>query len=458
MDKLGNKKSEYALNIFDQNLNSVATKSLIESTGSDIISSAFNQKEIAFAFLTSGVKKLRIIKYNQQGEISTDNIYQLTSQEYDWLFQANSMGFTEVLTPIQNKGFIFSTVSDNKGRGIGYTLKFLPSDPELKEWEYSTPESNTNNLTLNPIYSNQDYLVAIEMAKKSKYTVKADMSLIIFDANTGEQIINRLYSKDENPKLITNSFVDNNGDFVVLGEYFKAGDDIYKDKSLGLFVEVLNTKGEMIHENKISWEGDLFKKLKEDNKDTKNNSLVYFHDIVQTQSGYYGIGEMYRKTANAAGIALSIINRSPSNLTQLTITDAVVYKFDDKFNLVDLEVFKKGKSRFSSVTDYGSPQLNAHIMKVLGAFDYINTQMDKQNDRFYANFLDYERFDNQEGKVAFTSIIQNEDKLTTDKIYLEDKKRHEIRALPAKIGYVLMLDYNKKEKKVDLHLEKLNIK
>ena len=85
-------------------------------------------------------------------------------------------------------------------------------------------------------------------------------------------------------------------------------------------------------------------------------------------------------------------------------------------------MFKKGKSRADSPTDFGSPQLNAHLLKAMGAFDFVNLQNDVVNDRFYANFVDYERLEGEDNKWAFVSIIQNEGKLTTDKIYLEKKK------------------------------------
>jgi hypothetical protein len=146
-----------------------------------------------------------------------------------------------------------------------------------------------------------------------------------------------------------------------------------------------------------------------------------------------------------------------NSVTQLTITNSVVFKFSPDFKLLGIQEFEKGKSRAPSLTDFGSPQLNAHALKSYGAFDYEYTQVDKANDRFYACFIDYERIKGEKNKNAFKTIIYDEGKLTEDKIYLESDSK-DFRVLPAKIGNVLLLEYDKKLKSINLHLEKLNIK
>ncbi len=96
-------------------------------------------------------------------------------------------------------------------------------------------------------------------------------------------------------------------------------------------------------------------------------------------------------------------------------------------------------------------------MKSYGAFDYEYTQVDKLNDRFYACFIDYERIKGEKSKNAFKTIIYDEGKLSEDKIYLDNDSK-DFRVLPAKLGNVLLLEYDKKQKSISLHLEKLNIK
>lgn len=197
-----------------------------------------------------------------------------------------------------------------------------------------------------------------------------------------------------------------------------------------------------------------------DGKDDKRG-YVYFHDIVRTDNGsYYFIGEKYRKTLNAGGVAMAILSRGATGGANLTITDAVIFEFDDAFSLKDIKTFKKGKSVFSGPgIGLGSPQMQALIAKVFGGFDYEFTQIDSARDRFYVNFIDYERLKGEKNKLAFKTIMHNnEGQFSEDKIYLNKSKgKISYRVMPAKLGHVMLLEYNKKEKTLQIHLEKLNI-
>lgn len=332
VDKLSKGQREYAIQILDQNLVNVATKSLTDEKNTYLLSSSFNNKEIAFVFLNRKEKQFRILTYNSKGDVSKDINFEIKKKELNWFLQLENMGYTEILTPVDNKGFIITTVSDTKG--MGYDLRFISSDSSISSWEYNTPDSDSNILTFNPIQSNESYLVGIETKKKSKFTTSMDLSLVVYEISTGKRLFEKLYSRENAPRMITNSFIEENGNIVVMGEYFANGDNILKAKSLGLFVEILDQNGNLLSDKVVSWNSKLFQKLKENNEDTKNASLVYFHDVIKSKTGeYYAIGEMYRKTASALGIANAILSKGQNvqDLTQLTITDAVVFKFDHNY-------------------------------------------------------------------------------------------------------------------------------
>ena len=136
----------------------------------------------------------------------------------------------------------------------------------------------------------------------------------------------------------------------------------------------------------MSWAVDVNAKLKI-KRDSKMEDVgyIFFHDIIRTQSGdYYAIGEQYKKTANAGGIALGILSAAlgggvqTTGYTQLTIKDAYVFKFNKDFQLKNIEIFEKGKSRIPNLYDFGSPQLNAFQIKAIGGFDYVFSQVDAE--------------------------------------------------------------------------------
>ncbi len=458
VDKLKKGKREYAIKMLDNNLNDIATKSYVDDKNTVLADSKFNNQALMFTMVNLKDKKYKLVSFDRNGERRKDVWIDVNKKEMRWLSMLVKSGNFNMLYPIDNKGFLFNYVRDNKK--LGYGLKYVATDGG-KSWNYNSPAEAKEIYNINPIEVNDKVVVALQGSKKSLLSRDIKTKILVIDIETGKLLFEKEYDRDANPRLITNAFLSDES-LVLLGEYFKKGDNIYTDKSQGVFAQTTKLNGEVLSDSKVSWKDKIDKMMPvESDGKKKKRGYVYFHDIIRTQTGdFYCIGERYRKTASAAGIASLALSggRNGASTTQLTITDAVVFKFSSTFELQDIDVFKKGKSRAPSLTDFGSPQLNAHALKAFGAFDYEFTQIDKDRDRFYANFIDYERLKGEANKLAFKTVIYNEGKLSEDKIYLEkDSRKIKFRVLPAKLGNVMLMEYNKKEKTLDIHLEKLNI-
>lgn len=454
IDKLKKGDREFAIKILDKNLTEVAQKKYVDNKNTFLMKSSFNNQQMMFAMANYKEKKISLLMFDKKAEQQPTIEIPLESKEVRYIQYLQQTGDFNVIFPVENKGFIFNKLEDNKK--IGYSLKYYPTDGG-KAWEYNSPEDSKEIVTINPIEANDKYVVAIEMARPGALSRKMTIRTKVLDINTGALLFQKEYNKESKPKLITNAFLDKDNNLLLMGEYFKEGDNIFDDKSLGLSTEVIDSTGKTLHENFISWKDDVSKIAKVDGNYLQDKGYIYFHNIVRTQKNeYYAIGEFYKRTASASGIALAALGGGNS-VTQLTITNSVIFKFNSEFKLLGIQEFEKGKSRAPSLSDFGSPQLNAHALKSYGAFDYEYTQVDKLNDRFYACFIDYERIKGEKSKNAFKTIIYDEGKLSEDKIYLDNDSK-DFRVLPAKLGNVLLLEYDKKQKSISLHLEKLNIK
>jgi hypothetical protein len=73
---------------------------------------------------------------------------------------------------------------------------------------------------------------------------------------------------------------------------------------------------------------------------------------------------------------------------------------------------------------------------------------------FVSGYTDYQREKNYTGSV-FNSISYNDGKITNDRINLKTEASS-IRLMPAKPGFVLLVEYFKKAKRLDMHMEKIN--
>lgn len=454
VDKLKKGDREFAIQILDNNLVEVAKKTYINNKNTFLMKSSFNNQAMMFALANYKEKKINLLTFDKKAEQSSSIDIPLESKEIKWIEMMKATGDFNILFPVNNKGFLFNKIADNKK--IGYSLKYYPTDGG-KAWEFNSPLDSQEILMINPIEVNESVVVALEFSRSSVFSRKVTIKTLVIDANTGKLLFDREYSKDKNPRMISNAYINNNNSIVLLGEYFKEGDNIFDDQSQGLFSEEINLSGQTNKEVLVSWKNDVSKFYKPQGDD-KEIGHIYFHSIVKTEAGdIYAIGEKYKKTASASGIAMAILSKGQSATTQLTITDAVAFQFDSNFKLKDIKIFEKGKSRVPCLTDFGSPQLNANAMKNQGAFDYVFTQIDKKNDRFYSCFVDYERLSGEKNKFAFKTIIYDEGSLSQDKIYLSNEDQ-DFRVLAGKVGYVALIEYNKKNKEINLHLEKLNIK
>lgn len=456
VDKLKKKEREFAIQILDKNLNDMATKSYVNRKGTALIKSGFNNQALMFLMANKKEEFLELVSFDTKANQNETIKVPVEKKEMKMLsFITASNNGHNILFPVDDRGFVLNLVTDNKK--MGYKLKYVPTDGR-DPWEFSSPADAKEILTINPIEVNEKVIVALEMSKKSLLSQKINIKILVINVDDGKVLFERSFDKEDDPRLITNAFLSDNSDLILLGEYFDKGDHFMKDQSLGLFAQVNDLNGNILSENKLNWDDHVSEKMEmKKGSKTEKNGYIYFHDIIKTQRGnYYAIGETYRKTASAGGIAAAALGGGNS-VTQLTIKDVVIFKFNSQFGLEDVTIYEKGTSRAPSITDFGSPQLNAHILKNFGAFDYEFTQRDIENDRFYSNFIDFERLKGEKNKLAFKTIIYDDGELSEDKIYLDSDSKV-FRVFPAKVGHVMLLEYDKKEKKVDLHIESLNIK
>ena len=128
----------------------------------------------------------------------------------------------------------------------------------------------------------------------------------------------------------------------------------------------------------------------------------------------------------------------PSNQLVPKTTDMVVIITDENFKINDVKVLPKDKSNYS-YSDYLFNQ-------------YLNG---KKDIVFY--YRDYQKDENKDKNwnLFINTIIKG--KFNQEKIQISSKQdKYMIFPYPAKDGYILFFEYNKKDKYNQIRLEKLN--
>ncbi len=107
----------------------------------------------------------------------------------------------------------------------------------------------------------------------------------------------------------------------------------------------------------------------------------------------------------------------------------------------------------STMSDYNSQHEIALMVKMRGGFNYEFTTGDTENSNFTVCYSDWVKSAEYKGKT-FNSIRYNGSKFSTDKIELKSKAST-MKVFPAKAGSVMIMEYFKKDKRLDFRLEKL---
>lgn len=134
----------------------------------------------------------------------------------------------------------------------------------------------------------------------------------------------------------------------------------------------------------------------------------------------------------------------------------VMMQFDKDFNITGAKIYDKSNN--DVYLPNGSEFLNAPslalMIKALGGFDYDYTMADDSVDEFVVGYSDYEKGGDFKG-LTFNTLRYDGQKVTQDKLQL-NSKASTMRILPAKIGSVLVIEYFKKDKRLDARIEKVN--
>ncbi len=463
-DKVDRKTNEYTVQIMDANLNKIKDIKFEDDKAVQLLESSYNGNSIMFLFYNRKEKTLEYRAYNFDGKQISTYTKELGPRSQAMLEstygQKSDEGQNEALFSVQNQGYV--TVYPVKdGKYYTYEVNFFFTD-KRKQWSFEAAEEQEDKVATAMYLGSTDSLVIFEVIKQKRLLGGSPHSWLLgLNIYTGKKVF-EISTEAEDYKFypMNISAIRGSSNFLLMGTYYEPDGRVMKDASLGLATWVFNPAGKVVTKKYNSWEGDIDKYIATDKKGrVADLGYVYFHKILQTADGnFFAIGEGYKKVASALGIASAILNRGSGSVAtaKLKITDLAIFKFNDKFEIKDAKIYDKNSNsqEMPSGAEFLSQHTMAIIAKAWGFFDYDFTQTNKEHTRFSVCYSDYVRSKDFKGKT-FNSITYNEGKMTIDKIELTSKAKW-LRVFPAKTGSVMIMEYFKKEKRLEMRLEKLN--
>lgn len=466
-DKIDKRTNEYTLQIMDENVNKVKEIKFTDSKNIYLLESSYNGGSLMFMFWDRDQKLIEYRVYGADGKQKFTYQRPIDRKTQNYIDSYNMYNNSEEsqnksLFAIPNRGFI-TTIPVREGKQYSYEVNFYETDRK-KQWTFNPedPERIANAQFLG--YS--DSVAVFEVIKRQRMlSGKNEAWLLGIYLHNGKKSFEFETDKEKFNFLPMNiATVRGGSEFMIMGPYYEKDDRVQRDKSLGLGVWVMNNQGKIVNSKYNSWATEISKFLKTDAKGRVDDlGYVYFHRIIQTEDGkIFGIGEGYKKTASALGITGAVLGatigaRSNVSVTKMKITDMILLQFDNTFTLTDAKIYDKNSNsiELQSGSEFvGAPTLALMIKYMYDGFDYTFSQTDKTHSTFTVGYTDYVRSKDYKG-LTFNTISYYSNNLSTDKIQLKTNSTR-LRVLPAKTGSVMILEYFKKDKRLDMRLEKVN--
>lgn len=462
-DKISRKIREYTLTISDENLNIVKEISFEDSKDLFLMEASFNGTHLIFEYYESKENFLEYRTYDATGKMTMSYQHELSKKAARFfeskLSQSTEDTQNQNIFPVENKGFI-SCIPMRSDGDYTFEVSFYGTSKK-QEWNY-IPESENKFDQPQYLGSNDSIAVFQMTSKKNLIGGKYENSILGIDLQKG-----KVAFQIQTDELDKYSFIPMNlatipgkPGFVLTGSYYEPGDNVIKDKSLGLGVWVMNNKGKLISSKYDGWASEIGKFLPVNAKGkVEDFGYLYIHKIVSTNDNkIFAIGEGYKKVASALGIASTVLTQRRSDIStmKLKITDMMLLEFDMDFNLKNATIYEKGANSMElpSGYDFVGPQTMAYLAKMYGFFDYQFSQIEGDRSNFVIGYGDFVKTEDFKG-YTFNTLTYANGKITKDQLNLSGKAKYTW-VFPAKTGSVVVFEYYRKEKKMEVRLEKMN--
>lgn len=467
-DKADRKNDNYRLDFYDQDLTKVSTVTVQKPAGKYfLLQNSFNGSAFGLYFYNRKDKTLEIETYDTSlKKLGTKVIEDLSKADNMMIQQRlQSDGTNESmygglnLQPIADKGFVRNSFD---GMMKSYSLQMYDNNLNPKWHLGSDPKSKYyESIVINEV--NDKYLVGTIMRRDGMMSRKIDSYMVAIDVNTGKKVLDQPVesSKTEQLSLSSFTFDKDKREFVAIGEYYKPDDKPFVQKSQGFYIKRFSEAGKLLGVKPFSWQKEVKAALPAEAKASMEEGYVnYTHSIVKGADGkMYIVAEQFKIVADGVGIAATALGGRGVAVSKGFIGNMLIFELNPEFGLNAIKFYPKDRSRavLPAGTSFLGAGLLGQVMKSQGDFDYQFLQRNSAGSLFNVVYVNYDKEKGEATKKIIGNISFGENgQFTIDKIDGTSSATNSF-VYPAKPGYVMMVDYLKKQSQLGMKLVKLNI-
>lgn len=469
-DKADRKNDNYRLDFYDQDLTKVSNITLQKPAGKYfLLRNAFNGSAFALYFFNLKDKTFELETYDTSlkklgskaiGELNKADLMMTQQALQTQGANGGEAGLNSLnLFPVPGQGFVRNSF---EGMMKGYNLQMY-DDKLNPKWRLSSDPKSKFYEAINLTEATDKYVLATVMRRDGLLSKKITSYMVAIDAATGKKVLELPVETSKTEQLSLSSFTFDAAkrEFVAVGEFYKLDDKPFINKSQGFFVKRFTEAGKPVVAKTYGWQNEVAAALPREARPSVEDGFVNFaHSVVRGANGTtYIVAEQYKIVGDGLGIALTALGGRGASVSKGKVANLLVFALDADNKLTTVKFYPKDES-FAVVPPGGGlagAGLLGYVFKQTGQFDYQFIEKNDANSQFNVVYINYDREKGEKTKKVIGNIgFGDNGQFKVDKIDGTSNATASY-LYPAKPGYLMVVDYLKKENQLGMKLVKLNL-
>lgn len=459
-DQIDKTTNAYSLHVMDENLNRVRNIKFKATAYLRLQEAAANDSSMAFLFFYPMDKKYELRIYSNNGELLQTYTRAFDSNKrrlhlQDMSLHNESEG-NRTLFEVGNQGYMAVFVRWQSRGTCTYDINFY--DVEKHKTSKFSPGVADRDFLRADFLAKTDSLLFLEISNRR--SSRASSSIMAFNIYTKKKAFEINSNKEKwqfEPSAVLP--VPGQDTIVMVGKYFEKDVKHLKSNGKGIAIyRVSRNTGAILTRTYNSWETDISRHYTCNKKGQNDeNGYLFLHNATLGPDGkIFVAAEGYHRRVYAYGVVHSTLflpfHMMPS-FTTVANADMVILEFNKIDKLVKAVTYDKQTTRMMSRMDFLNRHMVARTMRSVGLFGY--RFIHPGGDASHFSICYYNRRTSGDEKGYFTYLRYNGQKFRQYEIPIISKEiRNTI--LPAKPGFLLIVEDNRKEKTVEMRMEKIS--
>lgn len=457
IDKM-KKSGLYRLSILDENLKEIGSNEF--EGGKDLILTRANYeseklmlsfydedkfddfKKFVKVFDLKG-KQLGLVGYDPE-KVKKGMFGAAAAEQMDALYEG--------IENVEGKGFV--RLYQSKAKTGGIDIQFINLNGKLG-WEKNITADKGDRTELYLISATPNTVLLCQMERSGMMDNDPAVFLVGLSTTNGSQVFKKpldIKGNSYEPMLVKKM---PDGKIKMVASLLDESAKFLKALPKGISLSELNDlTGEIKIIKDFTYANDLSNVLsmKSDTK-TEEGYIKPHNLLMQDDGSMVLVGEFFRKTVSAGGMAMKVLSKGSASAAQATIDDMFLLRINSSLKATALEKIEKDKERIPLPYDLMSIGLTSKWLTYLHAWSYMYTDegMNGSNKTVVASGS---FGDEKYGTVAIT--IDDKKGFSQKRFSVAKEKNVSYSISRAKPGYVMITKYNSKAKTMSVNLEKVN--